>query len=57
MEKQFKEIRILLYIISVAIGIQIGISFKGLQMQNDKIDRIDNNVNLLRKEITLVPNN
>jgi|TARA_B100001029_G_scaffold20157_1_gene13331 hypothetical protein len=57
MEKQFKEIRILLYIISVAIGIQIGISFKGLQMQNDKIDRIDNNVNLLRKGITLVPNN
>ena len=57
MEKQFKEIRILLYIIAVAIGIQIGISFKGLQMQNDKIDRIDNNVNLLRKGITLVPNN
>ena len=57
MEKHFKEIRILLYIISVAIGIQIGISFKGLQMQNDKIDRIDNNVNLLRKGITLVPNN
>ncbi len=57
MEKQFKEIRILLYIISVAIGIQIGISFKGLQMQNDKIDRIDNNVDLLKKGITLVPNN
>ena len=57
MEKQFKEIRILLYIIAVAIGIQIGISFKGLQMQNDKIDRIDNNMDLLKKGITLVPNN
>ena len=57
MEKQFKEIRILLYIIAVAIGIHIGISFKGLQMQNDKIDRIDNNVDLLKKGITLVPNN
>jgi len=57
MEKQFKEIRILLYIIAVAIGIQIGISFKGLQMQNDKIDRIDKNVDLLKKGITLVPNN
>ena len=46
MEKQFKEIRIVLYIIAVAIGIQIGISVKGLQMQNDKIDRLENNVDV-----------
>ena len=40
--------------ISVAIGIQIGITFKGLQKQNDKIDRIENFVKAKCGDQTMV---
>ena len=40
MEKQLKEIRILVYILIVLAGVQFGFTFNKLNMMEDKIEAI-----------------
>ena len=40
MEKQLKEIKVLVYILVVMVGMQMGFTFNKLNMMEDKIEAI-----------------